>query len=183
MKLRTPGKFGHTFANSGNPDEDQDFHCLLSWLFFIPITIIWINQGRCSNLPDVRSYLTLPYFSCHKAKSVGGEKNWQKQEACIGVLGIQDICHFTSRDIGYYRDMGYLVQYFRYFQGYWKFRKINYGDICQFIRDICLFTSRDMGYSVPPYISLKQPQPNTTRSPALIWVLSLYHLSILQSPL
>ena len=21
MKLRTPGKFGHTFANSGNPDE------------------------------------------------------------------------------------------------------------------------------------------------------------------
>ena len=23
-------------------------------------------------------------------------------EACIGVLGIQDICHFTSKDIGYY---------------------------------------------------------------------------------
>ena len=23
-------------------------------------------------------------------------------EACIGVLRIQDICHFTSRDIGYY---------------------------------------------------------------------------------
>ena len=22
-------------------------------------------------------------------------------EACIGVLGMQDICHFTSRDIGY----------------------------------------------------------------------------------
>ena len=30
-------------------------------------------------------------------------------EACIGVLGIQDICHFTSRDIGYYSF---------YFQGY-----------------------------------------------------------------
>ena len=37
MKLRTPGKFGHTFANSGNPYETapyepshQDFHCLLS---------------------------------------------------------------------------------------------------------------------------------------------------------
>ena len=30
-------------------------------------------------------------------------------EACIGVLGIQDICHFTSRDIGYY---------LFYFQGY-----------------------------------------------------------------
>ena len=24
------------------------------------------------------------------------------QEACIWVLGIQDICHFTTRDIGYY---------------------------------------------------------------------------------
>ena len=31
------------------------------------------------------------------------------EEACIGVLGIQDICHFTSRDIGYYPS---------YFQGY-----------------------------------------------------------------
>ena len=37
MKLRTPGKFGHIFANSGNPDETapyepshQDYHCLLS---------------------------------------------------------------------------------------------------------------------------------------------------------
>ena len=35
----------------------------------------------------------------------GGVQN----EACIGVLGIQDICHFTSRDIGYYPF---------YFQGY-----------------------------------------------------------------
>ena len=30
-------------------------------------------------------------------------------KTCIGVLGIQDICHFTSRDIGYYPF---------YFQGY-----------------------------------------------------------------
>ena len=30
-------------------------------------------------------------------------------EVCIGVLGIQDICHFISRDIGYYPF---------YFQGY-----------------------------------------------------------------
>ena len=29
--------------------------------------------------------------------------------ACIGVIGIQDICHFTSRDKGYY---------LFYFQGY-----------------------------------------------------------------
>ena len=55
MKLRTPGKFGHTFANSGNPDETalyepshQDFHCLL---VFIPIIIIGIKQG------PVRIYL------------------------------------------------------------------------------------------------------------------------------
>ena len=44
MKLRTPGKFGHAFANSGNPDETasyelshQDVHSLLGRLFFIPI--------------------------------------------------------------------------------------------------------------------------------------------------
>ena len=30
-------------------------------------------------------------------------------KACIGVLGIQGICHFTSRNIGYYQF---------YFQGY-----------------------------------------------------------------
>ena len=43
-------------------------------------------------------------------------------EACIGVLGIQDICHFTSRDIGYFpftsRDIGYCIQYFGQFEGY-----------------------------------------------------------------
>ena len=33
-------------------------------------------------------------------------------EACIGVLGIQGICHFTFRDMGYY------AQYFGNFQGY-----------------------------------------------------------------
>ena len=32
-----------------------------------------------------------------------------QNEACIGVLGIQGISHFTSRDIGYYPF---------YFQGY-----------------------------------------------------------------
>ena len=46
MKLRTSGKFGHTFANSGNPDETaiyepshHDVHGLFSY-FFIPIIII-----------------------------------------------------------------------------------------------------------------------------------------------
>ena len=56
---RISGKFEHTFANSGNPDEAalnepsyQDFHCLLSYLFFIPITEICNKQGRCPNLAD-----------------------------------------------------------------------------------------------------------------------------------
>ena len=43
MKLRTPGKFGHTFANSGNPDQTSRFIriftvCLVD--FFIPIIMI-----------------------------------------------------------------------------------------------------------------------------------------------
>ena len=40
-QIRTSGKFGHTFANSGNPDETapyepshQDFHCSLSYFFY-----------------------------------------------------------------------------------------------------------------------------------------------------
>ena len=87
-------------------------------------------------------------------------------EACIGVLGIQDTCHFTSRDIGYYPS---------YFQGYGilgsKFSllpgilKIIHENICQFIRDICLFTSRDMGYWVPPILaSSKFCQPRRSNA-------------------
>ena len=41
MKLRTSGKFGHTFANRGNPDDTapyepshQDFHGLLRQFSF-----------------------------------------------------------------------------------------------------------------------------------------------------
>ena len=58
-------------------------------------------------------------------------------------------------------DMGYCVQYFIYFQGYWVFRKTNlFMDIFQFIMDTCIFISREMGYfqeekkvSCLPYIS------------------------------
>ena len=64
-------------------------------------------------------------------------------EACIGVLGIDDVCHFTSKDMGYYpfyfQGNGILCSLLVYFQGYWIFRKINY-------EDICLFTTKDMGY-------------------------------------
>ena len=33
MKLRTPGKFGHTFANSGNPDETA-LYCLVDFFYY-----------------------------------------------------------------------------------------------------------------------------------------------------
>ena len=88
-------------------------------------------------------------------------------EALIGVLGIQDICHFTFRDMGYFSfyfqvygvlvillqgiwDTVFII--FIYFQGYRIFWKIDYGDICQFIRDTGLFTSRDinMDIVIPP---------------------------------
>ena len=45
-------------------------------------------------------------------------------EACIGVLGIQDICHFTSRDIGYnpswkiLNTVSHIPESKVYFQGY-----------------------------------------------------------------
>ena len=32
MKLRTPGQFGHTFANSGNPDETAPYFFLFQYL-------------------------------------------------------------------------------------------------------------------------------------------------------
>ena len=70
------------------------------------------------------------------------------------VLGIQDICHFTSSDIRYYpfyfQGYGILSSIFWLLSGISIFKKINYGDICHFIRDTCLFASRDMGYLVPP---------------------------------
>ena len=72
-------------------------------------------------------------------------------EACIGILGIQNICHFTSRDIGYCVQI-ILVN----FRGIEYLGKLIIGILifCQFIRDTCLFTSRDMGYLVTPYTSL-----------------------------
>ena len=43
-------------------------------------------------------------------------------EACMGVIEIQDICLFTSRDIGYYpfyfQGYGILWSIFPSFQGY-----------------------------------------------------------------
>ena len=65
--------------------------------------------------------IALNYIFARKPEKILGFTN---NEACIGVLGIQDICHFTSRDIGYYPF---------YFQGYgilcsifWSLRDIEY---------------------------------------------------------
>ena len=84
----------------------------------------------------------------------------------LRVLGIQDTCCFTSRDIGYYPFyfQGYRIllnllpgiwdsvfNNLVYFQGYCIFRKNNYGDVCQFISDTGMFPLRDFGYLVPPY--------------------------------
>ena len=59
--------FGYTLENSGNPvkmarnvQSHWDFHCLLSYLIFIPIVAIWNTQGRCPNLA-VRP--NIPYFT------------------------------------------------------------------------------------------------------------------------
>ena len=66
MKLRTSGKFGHTFATSENLDETspyhpshQDVHCFLCYLFYSN-NYNGNKQRRCPNLIDVRSYPTLP---------------------------------------------------------------------------------------------------------------------------
>ena len=59
-------------------------------------------------------------------------------EACIGVLGIQDICHFSSRNIGYFPF---------YFQGY--------GILCS-ISGILFFSSKIYKYRVEiPITSIK----------------------------
>ena len=47
-------------------------------------------------------------------------------EACIGVIGIQDIGHFTSRDIGYYPF---------YFQGY--------RILCSISGILCFFAEKE----------------------------------------
>ena len=44
------------------------------------------------------SILLLYLYNLCMLFTCGGNKEYY----CIGVLGIQDICHFTSRDIGYY---------------------------------------------------------------------------------
>ena len=54
--------------------------------FFIPIIIIWIKQGCCLNLPDVRSYLTLPYFY-QKISNLAFNKN--ANFCMLGMLFVQ----------------------------------------------------------------------------------------------
>ena len=42
------------------------------------------------------------HLYCLEMNSLRGFQNPNINEACIWVLEIPDICHFTSRDIGYY---------------------------------------------------------------------------------
>ena len=82
---------------------------------------------------------------------------------------------------GGFRDTGYLPFYFQgyrllsifsqefgiscsifcYIQGYWIFWKINYVDICQFIRNTCMFTSKGYGIFGSP---LYKPQSTFFRN-------------------
>ena len=76
-------------------------------------------------------------------------------EACIiGVLGIQDICHFSFQG---YKILSILLP------GIWDtvsnilitFRDIEHlGKLIMEIIATCLFTSRDVGYLVPRFTSL-----------------------------
>ena len=61
------------------------------------------------------------------------------KEACIGVIGIQDICHFTFRDIGYY---------LFYFQGY---------------RILCSISG--IRYFLPKKKKKKKTEKNNSKSP------------------
>ena len=113
--IRTSGKFGHTFANSVNPDETapydpsyQDFHCLLSYFIVIPIFEILNKQGFCPNLavcPNIPDF-TLEYRldgpvlydlytlgSLNRDKSTGIESgvcdyDWCYAESVIYVSGL-----------------------------------------------------------------------------------------------
>ena len=61
---------------------------------------IHLFQRRCHKVADLRRPTDNGDAICPHSSI---------EEACIGVLGIQDICHFTSRDIAYF---------LFYFQGY-----------------------------------------------------------------
>ena len=61
----------------------------------------------CSKVGIIKNEIL--FFGFYRCVNSGKIKFHSYIEACIGVLGIQDICHFTSRDIGYYPF---------YFQGY-----------------------------------------------------------------
>ena len=62
-------------------------------------------------------------------------------ETCIGVLWVQDICHFTSRDMGcipfYFQGYGILFSIFCLLSEISGYGDICYGDTC--CGDICQF--------------------------------------------
>ena len=83
--LRTSGKFGHTFANSRNPDDLIRIStvCLVS-LFFIPIINIRNKQGRCPNLADCTNLTD--YTLYNQQDNVENYHDPHQQIHCIFVL-------------------------------------------------------------------------------------------------
>ena len=65
------GKFGHTIANTGSPDETAPYEpltriftvCLVN-LFFIPIIELWNKQGGCPNLAVSRNIPDFTLMIC-----------------------------------------------------------------------------------------------------------------------
>ena len=88
--------------------------------FFVVISTLVIIVYSTPIFASIIVPLMLVYFAVqvrvvrsnvawHWSTATMQEHGHWTYEACMGVLGLQDICHFTSRDIGYYPF---------YFQGY-----------------------------------------------------------------
>ena len=80
---------GHSLFNQ---KFSQKFLCFFFCFFFLFLFVFYFIKISKFALPGVM----LMYERTSK----------DRKKESIGVLGIQDMCHFTSRD------MGYLVQYF-----------------------------------------------------------------------
>ena len=77
--------------------------CMHSYLVGPECRILYHNSGTCQDLHDIR---LITFVARQRHLSVTLVLYYR---GLYRVLGIQDICHFTSRDIGYYPF---------YFQGY-----------------------------------------------------------------
>ena len=106
---------------------------LFTVIFFIRIgqfLVMWLLPLFMPQIPEIK-LLTCICFNME-----------QHIFFTFRYMSIQDICHFTSSQG--YGTLSFLlpgtwdtvINIFLYFRGYRIFWKINYGDICQFIRDM-----------------------------------------------